>query len=237
MAGTKACSEGPALTAEAWRGRTSVPGNQPLTSLLCTLGGAQSAEVVWCKREHGGTKFWVAGHRAATLARHSASPDATAVRPKPLAVNASSLPQPPFSGLPSWPGWRSCSRRLPGPGVARSLDRLLQMTLRKRTVARCHPVMPYLNAPTRRTSLHRAKNLAAVRLSAYNDLSKHMQMILDGSPARTPRSHQALRRRRALPDQGDRTQRRCCLRIPAPAPRARPDTPDPVSSLSAPARR
>ena len=192
-------------------------------------GGAQ--------REHGGTEFSVAGHRAATLARHSASPDATAVRPQPLAVNASSLSQPPFSGLPSWPGWRSCSRRCPGPGVARSLDRLLQMTLRQRTVARRHPAMPYLNAPTRRTSLHRAKNLAAVRLSAYNDLSKHMQMILDSGPARLPRSHQALRRRLALPDEPDRMQRRRRPRFRAPAPRGRPDTPDPESSLSAPAHR
>jgi hypothetical protein len=43
------------------------------------------------------------------------------------------------------------------------------------------PVTPcvFVNVLTRRTSLHRAENLAAVRLSAYNDLSKHVQMILD----------------------------------------------------------
>src|SRR5262249_40962033 len=110
----------------------------------------------------------------------------------------------------------------------------------KLTVARSRPAMPYLNALTCRTSLHTAENLAAVRLSAYNDLSKQVQMILNGSPATHPTSQQALRRRpsqrEVQPGAPDQRHGRCPPRLPAPEPRGLPGTSGLAGNPSGPAR-
>jgi hypothetical protein len=92
-----------------------------------------------------------------------------------------------------------------------------------------------LNVFTRRTWLHGAENLAAVRLSAYNDLSKHMRMIFDracyGAKHQQPhRSHLA---------QGefqDHRTERGRLRSPARGPRGPRGKPAPASIPSGPGR-
>jgi hypothetical protein len=81
MAGTKACGEGSCPIGASLARSTRTPPAQPPTSLLRTLGAIQPAEfrvVHVTKRVTAVVQ--VSAHRAAILARQSASPNATAVR-------------------------------------------------------------------------------------------------------------------------------------------------------------
>ena len=168
---------------------------------------------------------------------HSASPNATAAA-RPLAAH-------PSSGAPATSSLRRTAvlarlavlqSPLAGAGPGRPVTR--SSTSDGAPEAGCRPLPSrhvYLNAFTCRTSLHRTENLAAVRLSAYNDLSKHVQMILDSERAMHPRSQQALHRQLAQPDLPVRKRLRCRPRLPAPLPPGRPDRPALASSPSAPA--
>lgn len=157
-------------------------------------GTARAANRMRHRTPSGGTSAAAGPVRGARHLRGAGACGSEPELPQPsrsdCAVGASDLhklfARLPVAGHAPVASWVPCGQRaqaqrctLPSAGPPARPARQPSRAVRAAGRADCRnlPLALCCYVFTRRTSLHGAENLAAVRLSAYNDLSKHLQLI------------------------------------------------------------